>query len=786
MKKVSQQILKEDINRIISIIGYNEKTLNESGGPFIKRLIDTGLDLLTFIKKDGQNIIQKSNPELYAKIQSGAGEFTENEIKIIIKNLDLDRVVAKLMDPNTGLGIVKGFDRTFDTVLKKIESSVDSAIEQAKKDGKTQSQIDTIEMETVNRWIDKYLDVWYKEVIPNEKGDAFFGMVQGVGPEVNPIAEKFFDDLSIKFQNFITKKRPDWKRIIDPQKSTTRDFETWFTSKVASDSVTTILRFIWRRIFKWASTQKKLQQEFIDVANDMSKRIKNGMDVTYHQKKLADILSIAGSESEMNAKNIYSALLPKLPQNVIKDLDSNEVLKVVFDSIKKDRKYGNQIWNAIEGTYSQWKELLPLNFKDRKASFWNRWAQFIFKGTPETFDEIVLTLRQQGLGETVARKVAAGLIAKYTVGPLIVGTARTLSYIGQEAYQELDNLVGGRLPWGDGAPIDEEFIKEKGWIIALLYESFEEWTKLQLGLSSAWPCRTYIFDLWDIIESVTHAVSKDDTDKATDKALEQSTDPEIWEKIKERRKDGSKKDSKISSVPQDLLNSFDGDIEYLKERVYMFRTKDSEGNVIEYPAIAFEKGRRDSIKDVKIVNPDGNWSVVGSKGDGSSKNLKLKDSETKELLKRYIPSEKNNVQEQFIIPDEPNPSPKPQTNTPQTTPTPTQVKDDGVYKPCKGFNKLFCKSDSIKKVQTCLELEPTGNYDQKLNNILGSYGFLSGFNDTDVERICNEVQRRKEGQGRLDAKRDAKIQQKKREQDEFRRQYPQTIQNPATETDDWG
>ena len=51
MKKVSPQILKEDINRIISIIGYTEKTLNESGGPIIKRLIDTGLDLLTFIKR---------------------------------------------------------------------------------------------------------------------------------------------------------------------------------------------------------------------------------------------------------------------------------------------------------------------------------------------------------------------------------------------------------------------------------------------------------------------------------------------------------------------------------------------------------------------------------------------------------------------------------------------------------------------------------------------------------------------------------------------------------------
>jgi len=786
MKKVSQQILKEDINRIISIIGYTEKTLNESGGPFIKRLIDTGLDLFTFLKKDGQKIIQKSNPELYAKIQSGAEEFTENEIKIIIKNLDLDRVVAKLMDPNTGLGVVKGFDKAFDTALKNIESTVDLAIEQAKKDGKTQSQIDTIEMETVNRWIEGYLDGWYKDVIPNEKGDAFFGMVQGVGPEVNPIAEKFFDNLSYKFQNFLTKKRPDWKRIINPQKSSTRDFKKWFTTRVAPDNLTTIYRFVAKELNSWISKQKNLQQEFIDVANEMAPLIKDGMDVTYHQKKLADILSIAGSESGKNAENIYLALLPKIPQSVIRDLNKNEVLQVVFDSIKKNKKYGNQIWDAVEGTTNQWKELLPLNFKDRKASFWKRWFQFILKGTPETFDEIVVTLRQQGLGETVARKVAAGLIAKYTVGPLIVGTVRTLSYIGQEAYQGLDNLVGGGLPWGDGAPIDEKLIEEKGWILSLLYESFEEWTKREPGLWALVPWRTYIDDLWNMAKSVVYFFTKDDTDKATDKALEQSTDPKIWEKIKERRKDGSKKDSRISSVPQDLLNSFDGDIEYLKERVYMFRTKDSEGNVIEYPAIAFEKGRRDSIQDVKIVNPDGNWSVVGIKRDGSSQNLKLKDPETRERLKTYIPSEKNNVQEQFIIPDEPNPSPKPQTNTPQTTPTTTQVKDDGVYKPCKGFNKLFCKSDSIKKVQTCLELEPTGNYDQKLNNILGSYGFLSGFNDTDVERICNEVQRRKEGQRRLDAERDAKIQQKKREQEEFRKQYPQTIQNPASETDDWG
>ena len=59
---------------------------------------------------------------------------------------------------------------------------------------------------------------------------------------------------------------------------------------------------------------------------------------------------------------------------------------------------------------------------------------------------------------------------------------------------------------------------------------------------------------------------------------------------------------------------------------------------------------------------------------------------------------------------------------------------------CTGWNTLGCKSESIKKVQTCLNLGVSGNFDEFLKSELAryksTYAFREGFSDSDVQKIC--------------------------------------------------
>ena len=95
---------------------------------------------------------------------------------------------------------------------------------------------------------------------------------------------------------------------------------------------------------------------------------------------------------------------------------------------------------------------------------------------------------------------------------------------------------------------------------------------------------------------------------------------------------------------------------------------------------------------------------------------------------------------------------------------------------CTGWNKMGCKSDSIRKVQTCFNLGASGNFDKNLSNELAKYAstfaYKDGFNDSDVDKIC-----------RFKNEEDKKVmlqQQKQAELDRFRRQYPQQTTKATT------
>lgn len=102
------------------------------------------------------------------------------------------------------------------------------------------------------------------------------------------------------------------------------------------------------------------------------------------------------------------------------------------------------------------------------------------------------------------------------------------------------------------------------------------------------------------------------------------------------------------------------------------------------------------------------------------------------------------------------------------TSAPQIVRNDlsKTYKSCTGFNQLGCKSESIKKVQECLGLELTGNFDNLMYNKLGNYGWQNGFNDSDVSRVCNLIKKTNEM--------NIEVEKQKKESEDFYRKFPKT------------
>ena len=842
MDIVNSQILQENISRILSIIGIKPSPLNESAA-IIPFLLKKGDDLINFFTRDGA---KKVGNDLLNKIKSGATDFTDSELRIILKNINSERVARQLMTSEGGLPMVKSFPITFDKAVVKIQEKVDEAIALARKENKSATETKEIINKTVNEYLQGYSNTWLNAILPNSEGKAFFNTLNDAGPEINDIAESFHQKMMQQFYDYIKINKPDWEKISLP-KNTYSDSFRKMASVWTPNDIETIRRFIARRAFQIKSTQEKLQQEFIDVANEMGKEMAQGNIVSYYEKKLADILSVASSEKNFfkgaakDMEILYEALAPKIPANVKQRLSREQIISGIVETLKKDNRLKNfdKIGNDLKGVLNQWKELLPFNFKDRKSSFWNRWFQFVLKGTPETFEEITATLRKKGLAETLARKVAAGIVAKYTVGPLLVGTMRTLYYIGQELYQGLDNMVDYDLPGGEGAPLDEKLIEDNSWFSALFNESFKEWTQTQPGLAKAWPWRTYIDNIIDFAKPFFYKVS---SDEAHDNASERLTTPEERRLIDDfdNRRTGVSPTPSEESIPQDLLDSFDGELEYLKKRIY--KTKNG------LYALRFEP---EGKQDVILINPGTGWSAVGKTESGIQRNLKLTDPITiTGFLNSYPPTQFESVikntektlTEQLVVPDEPNP-PTPNLEDPfvkdieelenkietiKNSQTAQKIKDswdtlknkiedaaantetqlkvwrlkqkiDAAaskvtpagqtmnFVDCTGWNILGCKSESIKKVQSCMNLGVSGNFDEFLKSELAryksTYAFREGFSDSDVQKIC-VFKQEEDRQEALKREQLAKQAQKAAEIQAFERNYPQKT-TKATRRDEF-
>lgn len=106
---------------------------------------------------------------------------------------------------------------------------------------------------------------------------------------------------------------------------------------------------------------------------------------------------------------------------------------------------------------------------------------------------------------------------------------------------------------------------------------------------------------------------------------------------------------------------------------------------------------------------------------------------------------------------------------------------------CTGWNTLGCKSESIKKVQSCMNVGVSGNFDEFLKSEFAryksTYAFREGFSDSDVQKICLFKQE-EDRQEALKREQLAKQAQKVAEIQAFERNYPQKT-TKATRRDEF-
>jgi hypothetical protein len=143
---------------------------------------------------------------------------------------------------------------------------------------------------------------------------------------------------------------------------------------------------------------------------------------------------------------------------------------------------------------------------------------------------------------------------------------------------------------------------------------------------------------------------------------------------------------------------------------------------------------------------------------------------------KIISSVEGVTNEQLVAPEDVTPIKIIKKNSQKSEKVISQEKNSVKTGNCVGWNKMGCKSESIKKVQTCLNLPASSIFDDTLKSELSkypsTYAYKDGFNDSDVEKIC-----------RFKSEEDKKLMQQQNRQaelDRFRKQNPQQTTKATT------
>lgn len=434
-----------------------------------KKLASTADDFIKkFIKSDLDNVARQEVDAVATRVRRGAlqslDELADDELRILLKHLDYKKLGTYLFE--NGLLISRN---VIDTNTQRIIDALINSPNSAEK---------------------------YKEILMNLKSGArqdFFGTVPGMGDELLPMADQFYDEWLNQIKNTLKTQQPDLYNNISKslvQKSVTALSQKakLFLDDWAFRNIQTIRRVLTNSY----KSQETLSKQFLTLADEMATAVSQGKSSEYYTKKMADILTTMNKSFETDISKLVAQFKndPKYTKDIALEFERSGA----YSSILKTLSENKNARQALIEYASAWKNLLwPFNNKESFLDWGSRFTNMILQQSPYTFEETVKKLQTKGLGNVLAGRVASGIFAKWIALPILLGLGKTLVGIPLELLEWANNRFGGKYqnPWG---PTGEEGKKDWFEAIANNFKStFPE------GFEMVVPFGTFVDDIWNAL-----------------------------------------------------------------------------------------------------------------------------------------------------------------------------------------------------------------------------------------------------------------------------------------------
>jgi len=434
-----------------------------------KKLASTADDFIKkFIKSDLDNVARQEVDAVATRVRRGAlqslDELADDELRILLKHLDYKKLGTYLFE--NGLLISRN---AIDTNTQRIIDALINSPNPAEK---------------------------YKEILMNLKSGArqdFFGTVPGMGDELLPMADQFYDEWLNQIKNTLKTQQPDLYNNISKslvQKSVTALSQKakLFLDDWAFRNIQTIRRVLTNSY----KSQETLSKQFLTLADEMATAVSQGKSSEYYTKKMADILTTMNKSFETDISKLVAQFKndPKYTKDIALEFERSGA----YSSILKALSENKNARQALIEYASAWKNLLwPFKNKESFLDWGSRFTNMILQQSPYTFEETVKKLQTKGLGNVLAGRVASGIFAKWIALPILLGLGKTLVGIPLELLEWANNSFGGEYqnPWG---PTGEEGKKDWFEAIANNFKStFPE------GFEMVVPFGTFVDDIWNAL-----------------------------------------------------------------------------------------------------------------------------------------------------------------------------------------------------------------------------------------------------------------------------------------------
>ena len=826
---MSKELVNEQLGRIATIMGVEPKVINESAS-ILKFMSDKGQNLVSFLKKGGSKEIgERVLNKLKNDVDSLTDDELKLIMKLLdyekmaralFRGGPSKLRIVDAFDRTYSTAISQFEDKVGEVVrqAKQLNPNL------------TESEIARITKDTLTEEYQRRIDTWGKglNVNPDTKS-AFFGTVLNVTEDITPLASEFLDLMETDFIRYFKETKPDLYKFLTPSSMKVAEKVLKETiSTITPKNVETIRRFFARFVddndklqkefIEVANEMAKVQsagdntdyyvKKLSDILRVASSRWKKDMENLYEEvysKRIPDKVKRKLSKDEIisdivkelkNDKNLgilgpfkkmvrgWRELLPgklggknrtapfwsrwvqfvlkSVPvtfEEIVTTLTQRGVTLTVaqmaaggfiakytigpfiaglirtlgYVGMEINQKlseltgwevgwYEGAPWENEQGGFQGWvSSIISEGFKEwsKEDNTWTKyspWRTYV----PELVDILVrLNLTQaEGEGVKQAQKLADSKMTdevKQIVDDLYNKTRKKIS--GDEVPEDLKQTLSGDLQFLQ----DKVYFQESSKLYAIRYQKGregkndvvlvkpgEEWGYMAGSLSDPTVKFRSFSDETYREAIIKHFEKGETTQSSTDKTLTESAQvKKLSEQLLVPDKEGE--------------TNFQERINQIRERANQVKSSQEVQQI------------KQKLKDI--------WGEIEKSTIGAAEKARLWN-------------EKNSLEKQL--------------STKNATNSPEQIRNDisTDFKPCTGFNPLGCKSESIKKVQKCLSLPESGNFDKTLYNALGQFGWQNGFNDSDVTRVCDLINKKKEEK--------TKLEMDKKESEEFYKKFPKT------------